>query len=89
LRQRGVRSIARGPRPSTRANLAGLTRRELDVLRLIDSGLSNADIANRLGVSTKTVDHHVSAILAKFQAATRGEAAARARKAGLFEGGRG
>ncbi len=89
LRQRGVRSIARGPRPSTRANLAGLTRREVDVLKLIDDGLSNADIASRLGVSTKTVDHHVSAILGKFQAATRGEAAARARKAGLFEGGRG
>lgn len=87
LRQRGVRSIARGPRPSTRANLAGLTRREVDVLKLVDSGLSNAEIANRLGVSTKTVDHHVSAILAKFHAATRGEAAARARKAGLFEDG--
>lgn len=89
LRQRGVRSIARGPRASTRANLAGLTRREVDVLTLIDSGLSNAEIASRLGVSTKTVDHHVSAILGKLQAATRGEAAARARKAGLFEDGRG
>jgi DNA-binding CsgD family transcriptional regulator len=88
LRQRGVRSIARGPRPSTRANLAGLTRREVDVLRLVDSGLSNAEIASRLGVSPKTVDHHVSAILAKLQSATRGEAAARARKAGLLENGR-
>ena len=78
-----------GPRASTRANLAGLTRREVDVLTLIDSGLSNAEIASRLGVSTKTVDHHVSAILGKLQAATRGEAAARARKAGLFADGRG
>lgn len=88
LRQRGLRSIARGPRPSTRANLAGLTRREVDVLRLVDNGFANADIASRLGVSTKTVDHHVSAILAKLHAATRGEAAARARKAGLFGNGR-
>jgi DNA-binding NarL/FixJ family response regulator len=87
LRQRGVRAASRGPRASTRANAAGLTRRQMEVLRLIDRGLSNAEIAERLCLSVKTVDHHVSAILAKLEASTRGEAAARARRSGLVEPG--
>ena len=48
------------------------------ILRLIAEGLRNADIALRLFVSPKTVDHHVSAVLAKLGARTRSEAAARA-----------
>lgn len=84
LRARGVKNVARGPRASTRANAAGLTRRQMDVLALIDRGLSNAEIAEKLFVSAKTVDHHVSAILAKLDATTRGEAAAIARDAGLL-----
>jgi DNA-binding CsgD family transcriptional regulator len=84
LRDQGLRNIARGPRASTRANVAGLTRRQMDVLALIDKGLSNAEIAEKLFVSPKTVDHHVSAILAKLEAASRGEAAAIARDAGLI-----
>lgn len=84
LRARGVKNIARGPRASTRANAAGLTRRQMDVLGLIDRGLSNAEIAKKLFVSAKTIDHHVSAILAKLEASTRGEAAAVARQAGLL-----
>lgn len=75
LRERGVRSIPRGPRPSTRAHPAGLTRRELEVLALVREGLRNAEIAARLAISDKTVDHHVSAILAKLGARTRSEAA--------------
>lgn len=87
-----VRSASRGrglkldipsqPRAATRANPAGLTRRQMDVLRLLNNGLSNAEIGARLFVSPKTVDHHVSAILAKLEVNTRGEAAARARDAG-------
>lgn len=87
MRQRGVRSIPRGPRASTRANAAGLTSRQMDVLQLLDRGLSNVEIAQTLGVSVKTVDHHVSAVLEKLDASTRGEAAARARQAGLIDQG--
>jgi ATP/maltotriose-dependent transcriptional regulator MalT len=71
----GVRSVPRGPRPSTRANPAGLTTRQLEVLRLLAQGFTNAEIADQLFVSPKTVDHHVSAILAKLEAGSRREAA--------------
>jgi DNA-binding NarL/FixJ family response regulator len=83
LRERGVRGIARGPRPQTRENPAGLTARELEVLALVADGLRNAEIAERLVLSQKTVDHHVSAILRKLDARTRGEAAAAAARLGL------
>jgi DNA-binding CsgD family transcriptional regulator len=85
LRERGVRGLPRGPRPSTRDNPAGLTARELDVLRLLADGLTNAEIAERLYLSPRTVDHHVSSLLRKLGARTRGEAAAAARRLGLAE----
>jgi DNA-binding CsgD family transcriptional regulator len=80
LREQGVRGIPRGPRPSTRENPAGLTARELEVLALLADGLRNAQIADRLVVSERTVGHHVSAILRKLDVGTRGEAAAEARR---------
>jgi DNA-binding CsgD family transcriptional regulator/tetratricopeptide (TPR) repeat protein len=83
LRRRGARGLPRGPRPSSRQNPANLTRRELDVLRLVAEGLRNAEIAERLFLSTKTVDHHVSSILRKLGMRTRGEASAEARRLGL------
>ena len=85
LRERGVRGIARGPRPATRTNPAGLTARELSVVGLLAEGLSNAEIAARLFVSPRTVDYHVSAVLRKLDARTRGEAVAAARRAGALE----
>ncbi len=85
LRDRGVRGVARGPRATTKANPAGLTAREAEVLALIASGLQNADIADRLVVSRRTVDHHVSAILRKLEARTRGEAVAKAAQLGLVQ----
>ncbi len=85
LRERGIRGLPRGPRGQTQQNPAGLTRRELEVLSLIAEGLRNAEIAERLVVSSKTVDHHVSAILRKLDARTRGEAAAEAARLGLLE----
>ncbi|MFZ0090234.1 MAG: AAA family ATPase [Solirubrobacteraceae bacterium] len=75
LRERGVHSVPRGPRARTRENPAGLTARELDVLALLVEGLRNAQIAERLVVSKKTVDHHVSAILRKLDVRTRAQAA--------------
>jgi DNA-binding NarL/FixJ family response regulator len=83
LRRRGVRGVPRGPRERTRSNPAGLTAHELEVLRLLTDGLRNAQIAERLVVSERTVDHHVSAVLRKLVASTRGEAAARAPQLGL------
>ena len=84
LRERGIRGVPRGPRPSTRENPGGLTARELDVLALLVEGLRNAQIAERLVVSEKTVDHHVSAILRKLDVRTRGEASAEAARLRLI-----
>ena len=78
LRERGIRGIPRGPHPSTRQNPANLTARELDVLALVAEGLTNSEIAERLFVSTRTVDHHVSAILRKLEVPTRARAIAAA-----------
>jgi DNA-binding NarL/FixJ family response regulator len=75
--------MARGPRASTVANPAGLTLRELQILSLLTQGLSNTEIADRLARSEKTVEHHVSAVLRKLDARSRGEAVAAAGRLGL------
>jgi DNA-binding NarL/FixJ family response regulator len=85
LRELGVRDVRTGPRASTRENLAGLTRREVEVLALVAAGLRNADIASRLFVSERTVATHVSAILRKLEVRSRGEASAKATRLGLLE----
>jgi DNA-binding CsgD family transcriptional regulator/tetratricopeptide (TPR) repeat protein len=75
LRDRGI-SLGRGRSRSTRDNPAGLTRRQMEVLELLAQDLTNAEIADRLFISPKTVDHHVSAILTRMGVATRSQAAA-------------
>ncbi|MEU8660434.1 ATP-binding protein [Actinoplanes philippinensis] len=80
LRRQGVTGVPRGPRPATAADEAGLTARQAQVLALLADGLSNADIAARLALSVKTVEHHVSAVLAKLGVTSRGQAAAAARR---------
>lgn len=83
LRALGVKDVPRGPRAATRANAAGLTGRELEVAALLGAGLRNADIANRLVLSPKTVDHHVSAVLSKLGIGNRRQVAKAASDLGI------
>jgi DNA-binding NarL/FixJ family response regulator len=83
MRQAGIRSIPAGPKAATRTNPMLLTRREHEVLELICEGHANAEIAKLLFISTKTVDHHVSAVLAKLHVPTRNRAAVKAARLGL------
>jgi DNA-binding CsgD family transcriptional regulator/tetratricopeptide (TPR) repeat protein len=85
LRRRGVRSLPRGPHASTRHNSGNLTVREQEVLVLLAKGLRNAEIAARLVLSERTVDHHVTAILRKLGIRSRQEATTEALRLGLID----
>lgn len=74
LREIGARSVSRGPNRATRDHPAGLTSREAEILALISAGSTNREIAERLYLSPKTVEHHVSAILAKLDVPSRRDA---------------
>lgn len=84
LRARGVRRLPRGPQAATRANPAGLTARQVEVLIALSDGLTDAEIADLLVLSVRTVHHHVSAILAKLGVESRTQAAERANDLGLL-----
>lgn len=83
MREKGIKKIPKGPRQSTRTNPAGLTGRQVDVLKLLTNGMTNSEIASNLFISPKTVDHHISAILSKLNLHTRTEAAAYVRANGF------
>ncbi len=85
LREMGVRRIPRGPAPATRSHPAGLTARQAEVLELLAEGLSNPEIADRLFISPRTVDHHVSAILTKLGVSSRAGAVESARRHGVLK----
>lgn len=89
LRQLGVSHVPRGRRASTLAHPAGLTARETEILGLVAQQLTNSQIGDRLFVSAKTVEHHVSSILSKLDVANRDAAVARARSAGWIPDRRG
>jgi DNA-binding CsgD family transcriptional regulator len=79
----GMTAIPRGPRATTRAAAGGLTAREQEVLALLSLGLPDKEISRRLVISERTVHHHVSSILAKTGAPTRGVAARQAARLGV------
>lgn len=78
MRQQGIKAVPRGARAETRANVFALTRREHEVLDLLCAGLTNAEIAAELVLAEKTIDNHVSSVLAKMGVASRREAARKA-----------
>jgi DNA-binding CsgD family transcriptional regulator len=75
-----------GTRAAARHAQAGLSRRELEVMRLVAEGLTNRQIAEQLVLSIRTVDMHVRNILTKLRCRTRTEAAGRAAELGLLVG---
>lgn len=83
LRDEGV-AVPRGKGRSTREHAAGLTARQAEVLELLAEELSNPEIADRLFLSPRTVENHVSAVLAKLHSTTREEAVEQARSQGLL-----
>jgi DNA-binding CsgD family transcriptional regulator/tetratricopeptide (TPR) repeat protein len=84
MKEQGV-TIPRGLRESTKTNPFQLTNRQIDVLNLLSEGLQNTEIADRLFISVKTVDHHISAILSKLGVNSRTRAVAKARDLELLK----
>jgi len=86
LRTRHAHGLAlpRRPRAQARGNPAQLTTRELEVLGLLGDGLSTPEIAERLILSRRTVEHHIAAVLRKLGEPTRGRAVAAASRQGML-----
>jgi DNA-binding CsgD family transcriptional regulator len=83
LKDIGARVVPSGPRSTTKEHPAGLTRREGEILELIVQGLTNAEMAEQLYLSERTVEHHVSAVLGKLGVSSRSAARREATRRGL------
>ena len=82
MRSQGIRGVPSGPGSARRDHPAGLSRRQGEVLQLVAAGLTNPEIGEALGLSAKTVEHHLSAILAALDVPNRTQAAIVARERG-------
>jgi DNA-binding NarL/FixJ family response regulator len=76
MRKSGIKNIPKGPHQSTKENPAGLTGRQMEILNLVAKGLSNSEIGNKLYISERTVENHISGIFTKLNIHSRTEAAA-------------
>lgn len=85
MRSAGIKKIPRGIRASTQNNPAQLTNREVDVLRLLQQGAQNKEIATALFISPKTVDHHISSLLFKLDVTSRTKAVTEAIRIGILK----
>lgn len=85
MRNEGIKSIPRGIRKSTRSNPSNLTDREIDVLQLLKEGLQNKEIADKLFISPKTVDHHISSIFYKLEVNSRAKAVQESSRQGILK----
>ncbi|MGC4104135.1 helix-turn-helix transcriptional regulator [Ferruginibacter sp.] len=85
MRNSGIKNIPRGIRKSTQANAAHLTQREIDIVTLLKDGLQNKEIASKLFISPKTVDHHISSLLFKLDVNSRTKAAQEATRLGIIK----
>ncbi len=85
LRNKGIKNVPRGKRPTTKENSALLTTRQIEVLYLLKDGLQNNEIADRLFISYKTVDHHLTAIFSKLHVNSRTKAVAEAINLGILK----
>jgi DNA-binding CsgD family transcriptional regulator/tetratricopeptide (TPR) repeat protein len=83
MRRAGLSNVPARPHRSNRGSPAQLTPRQLEILELIELGLTNGEIGARLFITEKTAGHHVSAILGKLGARSRTEAASTARRMGI------
>jgi DNA-binding NarL/FixJ family response regulator len=84
MRRLGVRPVPIGPRTATLAHPLGLTRREAEILALLSARRTNAEIAEQLVLSERTVEHHVSAVLVKLGVRSRSDATRKAERIGLI-----
>lgn len=78
-----LRYVAAGTGPRPAGPFPDLTDRERDILRLLTQGCTNAEVADRLGLTTKTVRNYVSNVLTKLQVSDRAQAVVKARDAGF------
>jgi DNA-binding NarL/FixJ family response regulator len=85
ITRRVIERFARIPQPTPRNEFEDLTERELDVLRLIARGLSNAEIGQELYISDTTVKTHITHILQKLDLRDRVQAVVLAYESGLFD----